>query len=109
MYILKRGVTLFMSPEIEKILEPLCLVYDAFKLPLVITSGLDGPHRENSLHFNFRAIDIRKLFPDVQHSETWNIHGEYILYGIRELYKTRKYPVIVLNESDHLHIEWNGQ
>ena len=106
MYTLKRGVLLFVSPQIEKMLEIICLVYRAFKLPVVITSGVDGPHREESIHHCFRAVDIRKFFPDTELSETWRIHSNQIISALRSEFEFQEYPVEVVNEVDHLHIEW---
>jgi hypothetical protein len=108
-YQIKRGVSLFMSPEIEKILEVVCPVYHSFKIPVVITSGVDGPHRENSLHYNFRAIDIRKNFPSPLAAAGWTIHRESILDGMERNFQYKKYPVFIVEEQDHIHLEWCGQ
>ena len=106
MYSLKRGVTIFISPEIERMLETFSFVFAAFKLPLVITSGLDGPHRENSLHYRFRAFDVRKIFNDPFHDETWKIHRENILDALENQFQHRKLPVLIVEEADHIHTEW---
>lgn len=95
-----------MSNEIEMILSVVCPVFNVVKLPVVITSGLDGPHRADSLHSCFRAIDIRKIFPDKLHHATWKIHSQYILDSLRDMFRAKGYPVIVENEVDHIHIEW---
>ena len=105
-YSLKVGVCIVMTEEIEKILQVVCRVFNAVKLPVVITSGVDGPHRENSLHGKFRAIDIRKIFPDWELSETWSIHHDYIRNALYCLFREMNYPVIVVEESDHIHMEW---
>jgi len=98
-----------MSPEIEKILEVVCMVYRAFGLDVVITSGVDGPHRENSLHYNFRAIDIRKNFESPLAAAGWMIHHEKILDGMEQNFQKRKYPVLIVEEQDHIHLEWCAQ
>jgi len=108
-YTLKRGVTLFMSPEIEKILEVVCPVFNAFGLPVVITSGVDGPHRENSLHYNFRAIDIRKNFTSPLAAAGWIIHRKKILEGMEIYFLNKKFHVSIVDEEDHIHLEWCGQ
>jgi hypothetical protein len=108
MYTLKKGCTLFMSPEIEKILSVVHPVFRAFFLPVVITSGVDGPHRMDSLHYRFRAIDVRKMFPCPNDAHTWGIHSNTILDGLRINFSMKEFPVKVINESDHLHIEWIG-
>lgn len=109
MYTVKRGVTLFLSPEIEKILSVICLVYSTFNIPVVITSGLDGPHREGSLHFQFRAIDIRKNFPSPLAEATWQIHKDLIFESLEHQFRIQKLQVAIVNELDHVHFEWIGQ
>jgi hypothetical protein len=108
MYSLKRGVSIHMTPELEKMLDRVCMVFKCFDLPVVITSGVDGPHRENSLHYKFRAIDIRKNFDDPILARAWNIHHQYILDGVKIQFSAHQLPARCLNEEDHLHIEWNG-
>jgi hypothetical protein len=105
-YALKKGVALYMSEEIEKILEIICPIFDAFYIPVVITSGLDGPHRENSLHGKFRAIDLRKNFDRPGLSGSWSIHRKAIISCIEQKIKFHDYPIKFLEEEDHLHIEW---
>jgi hypothetical protein len=109
MYTIKRGVAVFMSVEIEKILEVLCSVFDAFKLPVVITSGLDGPHRSDSLHYKFRAIDIRTEHLESEYLEMFLYHADDILAMMKFEFEKKKYPVQVLMETDHLHIEWDAE
>jgi hypothetical protein len=97
-----------MTPEIEKILDCVCIVWKAFEIPVIITSGVDGPHRENSLHYKFRAFDIRKNFVDPTISRAWGIHYQYILDALKIRFEAYKIPARCLNEQDHLHIEWYG-
>jgi hypothetical protein len=108
MYSLKRGVTLHMTAEIERMLERVCSVFNAFKLPVVITSGVDGPHRDDSLHYKFRAFDIRKRFTDPLLAREWANHYQYILDGLKIQFSAYEIPARCLNEQDHLHIEWYG-
>lgn len=108
MYTLKQGVTIFMSPEIETILSVVQPVYKSFALPVVITSGLDGPHRNGSKHYRFRAIDLRKKFIDPLDSETWIVHGSRIIDMMETIFRVKNLPVRIVNEEDHLHVEWNG-
>lgn len=109
MYTLKQGVSIFISPEIEKMLDAICLVYASFHIPVVVTSGLDGPHREGSLHFCFRAFDIRKCFPSTIIESSWQIHKEMIFEALQHQFRIRKLPVVMVNEQDHIHFEWNGK
>lgn len=98
-----------MTPEIEKILAVTCSVYRRFKIAVVITSGIDGPHRENSLHYKFRAIDIRKNFPNAFDSSGWQLHRAAILDMMEETFQRLKYPVLIVVEQDHIHLEWCGE
>jgi len=107
MYTLKRGVALFMSAQIEQMLTVMEPVYLAFKVPLVITSGLDGPHRSDSLHYRFLAFDVRKKFDNVELSENWNIHSKTILATLRENFRIKNMPVDMVHEIDHIHAEWD--
>jgi len=108
MYSIKKGVAIYFTEEIEKILSVVCPLFKAFYLPVVITSGIDGPHRENSLHGKFRAIDIRKFFHDPYSCETWTLHHKMIFDGLRDGFHVNNFPVTVLDETDHIHIEWSG-
>jgi hypothetical protein len=108
MYQLKNGVSLHVTPEIEKMLSVIHPVFRAYFLPVVITSGIDGPHRQGSLHYKFRAIDIRKNFLCTADVCTWSMHQRTILDALRINFSMKDYPVNIVNEQDHLHIEWNG-
>ena len=108
LYTLKQGVSIHMTPEIEKMLYVICMVFRAFDLPVIITSAIDGPHRQDSLHYKFRAFDIRKNFIDVNNSNTWSMHYKDIIDGLHIQFKIKGYPVNVVNEADHLHFEWAG-
>ncbi len=96
-----------MSAEIEKMLFVICRVFNTIKLPVVITSGLEGLHSENSLHYKFRAFDLRKNFDNMELSETWKIHREYILFALKDQFKAKNYPVQIIDETDHIHVEWD--
>jgi hypothetical protein len=109
MYTLKQGVAIYMTAEIDKMLVVICSVFRAFKLPVVITSGLDGPHRELSLHSRFRAFDMRKNFDDSLLRDIWKHNRLTILSFINDKFKMLEYPVTILEEEDHLHIEWSEQ
>lgn len=106
-YNIKRGVALVMSAELEALIGVIDQVFAAFKLPLVITSGVDGPHRPGSLHYKFRAIDVRKLFGNQELNNVWNNDGPIILGTIRTRCKERKIPVDIIEETDHIHFEYD--
>jgi len=108
MYTLKCGTSLHMTPEIEKMLERVCIVFKSFEIPVVITSAIDGPHRQDSLHYKFRAFDLRKKFDDPIFDRTWGIHWQYILAALKIQFEAHQLPARCINEQDHLHIEWYG-
>jgi len=97
-----------MTAEIEKMLERVYIVWKAFDVPVIVTSGIDGPHRQDSLHYKFRAFDLRKNFDDPIVSRTWGIHWQYILDGLKIQFEAHEIPARCINEQDHLHIEWYG-
>ena len=65
---------------------------------VVITSGIDGVHREGSKHYSLHAIDVRtNNFPTAKSKLIF-----------QDLVKTRlgaDYDVVL--EPDHLHIEYD--
>ena len=63
--------------------------------PFVLTSCLDGVHKQNSLHYRGLAFDIR--LDDLNSEEL----RDFLMYC--DLYTSRYIQVIV--EVDHIHIE----
>lgn len=63
---------------------------------VIITSGNDGSHSENSFHYSNKAIDIRSrtINKDLFHA---------CLQEIEELFEKKYFDVVV--EIDHIHIE----
>jgi hypothetical protein len=108
-YQINKGVLILLSVEIENILSIVCPIFKTFRLPVVITSGVEGPHREGSLHYKFRAIDIRKKFNDPLQISNWEIHRELILSYLDSRFLLSGFPVAIIDEADHLHIEWKEQ
>lgn len=63
----------------------------------IITSGIDGKHSQNSLHYVGRAFDFR----------TRSIHPDTLKNIVQEL-KARLGPDYdVIDEGTHLHVEWD--
>lgn len=108
-YTLKRGVALVMTAEIEKMVNVIAPIYESFGLPFVITSGVDGPHRPDSLHYQFRAIDARKHFSDQVMNDIWKHNGKVILIHIRNQCRLNGLPVDVVEETDHIHYEYDDR
>ena len=82
-----------LIPEIRDRLPELDQVYEEFQTELVITSGKDGVHGKNSLHYEGKAIDLR----------TWNVLDNLVKRIRVQL--GAEYDVIL--EKDHIHIEWD--
>lgn len=82
-----------MHPKIEDARQLVEKVYEEFKTELVITSGRDGKHGDNSLHYSGRAMDTR----------TFNIL-ENLLKRLKEVLGS-EYDIVL--EKDHIHIEWD--
>lgn len=64
---------------------------------LVITSGLDGVHSANSLHYALRAIDIR----------TRNLDATQTSVLLTLLRKELGTGYDVVQELDHIHVEFD--
>lgn len=66
-------------------------------IDLVITSGNDGVHMTNSLHYVGKAIDIR----------TNTMTNEQMTTCISYLRERLDYCFDIILESDHIHIEYD--
>lgn len=66
---------------------------------LVVTSGLDGRHRNNSLHYAGLALDLRSR----------NLAGKARIQVLNELREALGDEFQVLMESDHIHVEYHPQ
>lgn len=80
-------------------IEDLCAKY---KKEAVITSGKDGKHGANSLHYKGLALDFR----------TFHLPGSYLGLAARDVHarahaelKPRGFDVVL--ENDHIHIEFD--
>jgi len=70
-------------------------VYREYGTELVITSANDGKHKDGSLHYQGKALDLR----------TWTLNGREVMVHAklqREL--APDYDVIL--ERDHIHVEY---
>lgn len=67
---------------------------------LVITSGNDGKHMIDSLHYQDRAIDIRSWY-----IPPWN--STAYMAGLHDVFPNVLFDIVV--ESDHIHIELDPQ
>ena len=72
-------------------------IYQKYGAECVITSGNDGSHKEGSLHYSGKALDLR----------TWNLHGREVQV-CAELKKALgdEYDVILEGGTQpHIHVE----
>ena len=80
-----------LDPILKAALTEIEYVYAKFHTELVITSGKDGIHGTESLHYEGKAVDLR----------TWSV-----LETLVKQLKARlgpKYDVVL--EKDHIHVE----
>lgn len=78
--------------EIRRVIWAAELIFNKFEEKLVITSTNRGRHKEGSLHYKNRALDLRLPERNI----------EEIAEGIRDFIGP-DYDVVV--ESDHIHVE----
>ncbi len=72
-------------------------VVEGYGVEFVITSGCEGKHKKNSLHYQGHAIDVRtRDLPYHQRSPC-----------AEEIHRRLDDDYDVLLESDHIHIEWD--
>jgi len=73
------------------------MIWDLEGQDLIVTSALDGEHSPGSLHYYGLAIDfaVRAFDDDVKRNITFKLREEL----------GRAYDVI--NEGDHIHVEWD--
>lgn len=97
---IKPGVTFAseLKPTTRRMIDAAEYVFGQYGITPVITSGNDGTHRANSLHYSGDALDFRRWDSD-RAGVT-----DAILGGLR-YYLGDGYDVIL--ESDHVHIEYD--
>lgn len=80
-----------LVPELRDKLPLLDRVYAEFGTEMVITSGKDGTHGNNSLHYQGKAVDLR----------FWNV----LQVLVEKLHEELGPDYEVILEKDHIHIE----
>ena len=95
---MKRGVVLVSSETyIFEIIQAAKVAYAHHGKDVVITSGIDGSHKSNSLHYKGRALDFRtRHLTDNQRVEI-----------VSELKAKLGGSFDVLFEGDHIHVEFD--
>ena len=93
----KHGVKLAgLQPEMLHAIDVCADVFDRDSLTVTITSARDGRHGHHSHHYKGLAIDIR----------VWEIPGKVNFYC--EKFREALGPEYqVINEQDHIHIEYD--
>ena len=103
---LKIGVTLTVTPQIDRILRVTQVAYEkvmgnAFQV--VVTSGNDGTHMKWSKHYEDKALDFRT-------GHTWDppLMTDAEAHAVRdELKGLLGMGFDVVLEKDHLHVEYD--
>ena len=96
---LKPGVSLIgVSAEMAIAFVIINAVFDEHGIPCVITSGTDGTHGNNSLHYRGRALDIRLPSRYCQDDKVDNS----VLFDIKQALGPDFDCVL---ETDHVHVE----
>ncbi len=97
---MKEGVVMVgTSHTLFEIIRVARQVYSALDKAVVITSGIDGSHRKDSLHYVGKALDLRTRH--LTHDEKNEVRDEM------RAKLGDNYDVVL--ESDHLHVEYDPQ
>uniref|UniRef100_A0A6M3Y334 Peptidase n=1 Tax=viral metagenome TaxID=1070528 RepID=A0A6M3Y334_9ZZZZ len=93
--LIKAGVDISrLRPEIRRKLRKIAqTVWACDNQELVITSTYEGNHNESSLHYVNLAIDIRR--------------DQAMSYSFKELKRTLGADYDVVQEANHIHIEYD--
>jgi hypothetical protein len=112
--LMKSGLVVADDSVVVDTLEPIFLLFlrylasvfkSLFNTDMVITSGRDGTHAENSLHNTGRAVDLRtnQLTPAGQVMFLC-VLAYLTLTNAIAAYDERRVP-----GGEHVHLEWYGQ
>ena len=91
-------ITKSIIPQLKNkfsIIEEVCKMYNGSNYEVTVTSGNDGKHMENSLHYKNAAIDIR----------TFDMRTPS--YTARMLKENLGSNFDVVYEINHIHIEYD--
>lgn len=76
----------------------LCNLWGAYNIPeVVVTSGMDGKHMRGSLHYQGKALDIRR----------WNVPEEDLDEIVQTVRRILGKDWDVVPEKTHIHIEYD--
>jgi hypothetical protein len=101
---LKKGVRTFIgwSEGILKILPIIENVCGEYNIEFVVTSGVEGRHKQDSKHYDGKALDMR--------SREFNggSMGDECRSFVEHLQGLLGSTYFILQESHHIHIQYNG-
>jgi len=101
---LKKGVRTFIgwSEGILKVLPTIQTACDNYGVEFVVTSGVEGRHKQDSKHYEGNALDMRsREFNGGSMGEECRSFCEYLQAVLGGDY-------FVLQEGHHIHIQYNG-
>jgi hypothetical protein len=94
---IKDGVKLHPTLAMSAMMNAVASVFQYLRTELVITSGIEGQHGAESLHYSGRAVDLR----------TRHLNESQIVFVVEKLNELLNADFDVVRESDHLHIEYD--
>lgn len=86
-----------ISPEMSLAFSVVASVFQSYGLSCIVTSGLDGKHSTNSLHYSGRALDFR----------TRHVSPGVLFQLVHNVKEALGPEFDVVNESTHLHVEFD--
>jgi hypothetical protein len=94
-----------LRPEIIMAVIVAAGVYAEYEKPCVLTEGTGGKHRKHSLHNKGLAIDLRVRDPEGK----WELSQEQVEEIVMKLSYRLGAEFQVVNEYDHIHIEFDPE
>lgn len=108
-YTVQRGVCLVVTDAIYRMLRIVAENFAYEGIPCIVSSGVEGAHGDESLHYSGKAVDVYTVFPDFHLQARWKAKRKTIVQRCMMQFREVKNPVRILDEGDHLHIEWGDQ
>ena len=97
---IKPGVALEgLQPEISVAYTIACFVFMEYGSTAIITSGLEGKHKQGSKHYKGQAIDLRIKHMD---ERLWPVVAEALSKALGP-----QYDVILEVKKLHIHVEFD--
>ena len=95
-----------LHPSIDHALNIISIVWEKYfpKIDPVITSLRDGEHGSHSFHYGQRLGDVRCAAVDIR---TRNLNEREIRVAITQLRRYLGEAYDIVDESDHMHVEYD--